>query len=68
MVVGDIYYLPPLPETGSMYMTICEAVSGALAGTINIKNALEAANRKIQQFIDEGKYAEIPDYIKDGKG
>jgi ABC-type glycerol-3-phosphate transport system substrate-binding protein len=68
MAVGDIYYLPPLPETGSMYMTICEAVSGALAGTINIRDALQSANRKIQQFIDEGKYTEVPSYIRDGKG
>jgi ABC-type glycerol-3-phosphate transport system substrate-binding protein len=68
MAVGDIYYLPPLPETGSIYMTVCEAVSSALAGTISIPDALNAANRKIQQFIDDGAYTEIPSYIKDGKG
>jgi ABC-type glycerol-3-phosphate transport system substrate-binding protein len=68
MAIGDIYFLPPLPETGSIYMATCEAVSGAMAGTISIPAALDAANRKIQEFIDKGGYIEIPQYIKDGHG
>jgi len=68
MAVGDIYYLPPIPECGSIYMATCEAVSGALSGTVSVEDALAAANEKIQKSIDEAGYTEIPQFIKDGHG
>lgn len=68
MKVGDIYYLPLIPECDGIYGATGEAVSAALAGTKGIEEALEEANIKIQKMIDDAGYTEIPEFIRDGKG
>ena len=73
MAKGNIYYLPPIPEQGPIYMATSEAVTNVLmAGTATIKDALDAANAKIKQIVTDGGYysgkTPIPQFIKDGNG
>jgi multiple sugar transport system substrate-binding protein len=69
---GNIYFLPPIPEQGTVYMATSEAITNVLAGTDSVKNALEKANAKIKQIISDGGYysgkTPIPQFIKDGNG
>ena len=50
MAIGDIYFLPPIPEQPAYYMAISDAVSYALAGTKSSKDALDEANERIRKF------------------
>ena len=72
MAIGDIYFLPPIPEQPAYYMAISDAVSYALAGTKSSKDALDEANERIRKILDDAGYfsgkKEIPEFIRNGQG
>lgn len=71
MAIGNIYYLPLIPECGSIYTATGEAIAAAQAGA-DVEQTLNKANEKIQSVIDEAGYGTeekpIPDFILNGLG
>lgn len=71
MAIGNIYYLPLIPECNSIYNATGEAIAAAQAGT-EPAEALAATNEKIQAIIDDAGYhngtVEIPEFILNNLG